>query len=181
MGLDAFVNCNCYKEGKTKPFPVPELEQFFYVDEEQWLDFHLDFDTYADVIYEIDTLEYQEYDAITFKVEAWQVDACQHRNLRLADIRIANWFGIQGFRQTLHEMGSLSFPTLAELPKFNGGFMTSQKAILALHELSIFRDLVDSETWVQTYQIKKTTLNTAKSLALVCEASIKTGNPIVWW
>lgn len=38
MGLDAFVRCNCYREGKTKPLPFPEAR--LYIDEDGYWDLH---------------------------------------------------------------------------------------------------------------------------------------------
>ena len=129
MGLDAFVYCNCYKEGKTKPFPLPELEQFFSEDEEGYRGLHLQYDTH------------EESHRI---VDEWMENACEHNHMDYISERIGNWASYRYFQQALADIGWSFFPTLhEELPNANGGFMTSDKTEIALQELTLFKQLAN--------------------------------------
>lgn len=79
MGLDAFVSCNCYKEGKTSPFPLPELEQYFGLFDGGW---HLKMPN-RDYRIEID-----------LEIDRWMLDdACEHEFMKIASEHLANWSG----------------------------------------------------------------------------------------
>ncbi len=125
MGLDAYVPCNCYKDGKTKPPPfpedyiffeeetgMPELAQPYSEDDEKW-------NTFMD----------------------WRLTACEHEDMEIASERIANWGGLRYFQQALDRVGWEHFPTLRdEIPDYNGGFTPPQASAKALEELKFFQE-----------------------------------------
>lgn len=125
MGLDAYVPCNCYKDGKTKPPPfpedyiffeeetgMPELAQPYFEDGEKW-------NAFMD----------------------WRITACEHEDMEIATERIANWGGLRYFQQALARVGWEYFPTLhAEIPDYNGGFTPAQASAKALEELKFFKE-----------------------------------------
>lgn len=124
MGYNAFVVCNCYKEGKTT---APPYKEFLYEDEEG-LGLELK------SIHDQDKTEYyqrhQEFDA-------WKQKACPHENLELANERLANSSGMTSFKAILHDFGGEKrFPILIKyLPTSNDGNLPSECAEMALKEL----------------------------------------------
>ncbi|HET8631303.1 MAG TPA: hypothetical protein VFL91_28110 [Thermomicrobiales bacterium] len=138
MGLDAFVRCNCWKEGRTTPPPVPR--ELIYEDEEG-LELRLPFDGKEEMY---------------FAFDRWMLSCCEHEDMSYARVRVSNWSGYRLFQQALERAGWEHFPTLeAELPNANGGQMSPGSAAKALAELRYFCDqadlgentfLVDAET-----------------------------------
>ena len=127
MGLDAFVHCNCYTEGLSEAFPLPELEQHFMQDEGGHLSLMLD------------ELGYEE---AHHRVLEWMETACEHHHMLIAFEHISNWTGYRYLHQALEDIGWFNFPTLlAELPESNGGYTTAIKAEKVLEELALFREL----------------------------------------
>ena len=131
MGLDAFVYCNCLKEGKTKPYMLPfgwrfdEQEGHFYPD--------------------IDTDDDDEFDDKWQDLQDWAADACDHADMIHTFERIANWFGYRKFLNALERHGWEHFPALeAELPDGNQGTTSPEAAAEILHELGYFREHVAS-------------------------------------
>lgn len=126
MGLDAHVSCNCYKEGKTSPFPLPELEQYFGLFDEGW---------------ELKMPNRDYSIEIDLEVDRWmRDDACQHEDMQIATEGLSNWSGYRAFQQALSEIGWHHFPTLkAELPERNGGYMIAESSAKALKELDYFQ------------------------------------------
>src|SRR5512145_1931700 len=108
MGLDAFVQCNCYQQGKTKPFPRPDLEKY------------LIFDADGQLMLDLDD-EHEEAHHLFYE---WQEDACEHSGMKVVFERISNWSGYRAFQEALSKLGWHHFPVLeAELPALNGGAM----------------------------------------------------------
>lgn len=124
MGYDAFVICNCFKEGKTAE---PPYKDFMKVDHEGM---YLDLET----LYEQDKDEYfkrhQEFDE-------WKRSACPHEDMELVSERLANTSGMAAFKTILHEFGGeMRFPILTKyLPVANGGTLPTDYAEQALREL----------------------------------------------
>jgi len=124
MSYDAFVRCNCWLEGKTKPFPFDY--QFQFIDD-------------CDI-----KLPAPDPDHGTWsEVHAWMKDCCEHPDMRLLSLRVANEAGMSMFREALEETGWERFPTLREeIPTGNGGSTHVDKAPLIMHELATFIQLV---------------------------------------
>jgi hypothetical protein len=102
-----------------------------------------------------------------YLVQTWALDACQHPYLEATTA----YFGerrIRAFRQALETMGWQHFPTLqAELRESVDGQIPAGLAARILDELTHFTE-TDDHKWV------------FKSLMRLCQASVATGNPVVW-
>lgn len=137
MGLDAFVTCNCWRDGKSKPPPVPR--ERIRLDADGWLE--------LDMPEPIDPELQQAFDE-------WSDDpaACSHSDMDAAFERISNYGGFRHFEYALHTLGAERFPTLTKIP-IQGSTQASASAH-ALEELELFRricripmwDIVESET-----------------------------------
>lgn len=123
MGLDAWVRCRCWEEGKVKPSPFPEHTRL-NLEEEAY--FELDFP------YKSNKDKYALFDK-------WTQECCEHGDLHYARERISNWGGYRLFQEALGQAGWEHFPVLkAELPEHNGGSTAPEAAALALQELDYF-------------------------------------------
>lgn len=132
MGLDAYVQCNCYKEGKAKPFPLPDLEKYLGMDGEGVFTLNL---------------EYEGHEEAHQMFVEWKATACEHPNMDYVSERISNWSGYRAFQEALAELGWRHFPALeAELPALNGGSMSAQSAARALQELALFKEMIRQKT-----------------------------------
>lgn len=112
MGYDAYVRCNCFKEGKAKPFKYIQ-----YVKEyTEYLELELP-DEIKKNTELADKIEQDFYD--------WQESACEHEDMEIVSERIANISGMGALRFAIECCGGeKEFPTLAtQLPECNGGFM----------------------------------------------------------
>jgi hypothetical protein len=116
VGLDAFVYCRCWPDGRTTPPPVGPVGY----DEDGYLSLLAPGDRYTEAHAAFDR---------------WTRDACAHEQMHQADEHVANWTGYRLFQQALgpHQ------PTLrAELPDSNDGRMPAGAAARALAELDDF-------------------------------------------
>jgi hypothetical protein len=138
MGYDAYVRCNCWKEGKTKPhhFPFevatgsdgspsivsPECERSYL---------------------NAECLE--QYQLLW----TWSMDACEHFALNYARERIANIWGMASFKSALEALGWEQYPILEEyLPSDNSGKVPPDQAALMIQELERLRQVahIDAHT-----------------------------------
>lgn len=125
MGLDAVVACNCYRQGKTKPFPLPEYENQFGIDADGRWGLLLPYSSETDLLHKT--------------LYIWGRDACEHEGMVYMRERVSNWSGYRLFQQALDRIGWEHFPTLKqELPEANGGFMPATSAGSMLRELEYF-------------------------------------------
>ncbi|MHB0936332.1 MAG: hypothetical protein ACYDCO_17770 [Armatimonadota bacterium] len=123
MGLNAFVNCNCLREGRVKDLPF-SLERL-YIDEDGYL-----------ILCGRDENDLE----VDILLDRWQQEACGHPDFKYVSVRIANWGGYRHFQDALARAGWEHFPVLhAELPETNGGCMSPEAAAQALRELDYFR------------------------------------------
>lgn len=112
MGYDAYVRCNCFKEGKTKPFKYIK----YVKDYPEYLELEL-------------PEEIKKNAELAEKIEDdfynWQYSACEHKDMEVISERIANASGMGALRFAIESCGGeKEFPTLAtQLPEYNGGFM----------------------------------------------------------
>lgn len=148
MGYDAFVPCNCYKNGKTVP---PPFEEYVVIDEDGLIEMVLP-DGLRDAGWDICSKYYLPFDR-------WMMDACEHEDMRYLFERIANISGMSKFRNLLEERGGEPlFPVLSKyLPRSNGGTLpveSAQDAIKELEELvrlPDFRFLIECESEERLY------------------------------
>jgi hypothetical protein len=105
MGYDAFVKCNCYRDGKISS--RPPFEKHIKEDEEGiWLD-----------------LEWKTHQSEHAEFDSWmRKGPCPHKDMEIASERLANISGMGAFRIVISELGEHRFPILFHhLPKSNGG------------------------------------------------------------
>ncbi len=128
MGVGAYVNCACYRRGKTEPFPLNGWKNRFRFDIEGVLGLDLPYEGYE-----------HEHDT----VQQWMQTACDHEDMEIISEQIANWTGYLAFLQSLMQIGWKFFPILQqELPRNNSGFTLAPNALKMLRELDIFTKLV---------------------------------------
>lgn len=140
MGLDAFVRCRCWQDGRTTTAPVPE--DLIVEDGEGYLTFSMPYEGHEDQHHSVDR---------------WiRNGACPHKHMDLVSERIANWSGYRLFQSALEAAGTANFPTLsAELPNNNGGMLPPTSASAALVEIDLFR--AQSEVGTETILIDAST------------------------
>lgn len=120
MGLDAFVPCRCWEEGRCKP--PPEGYEIFR-----------DPETGA-----LDATNYGDPGLSWEELADWRFSACEHEEGEYAVERVSNWSGVTAFRDELNRLAD-HFPVLlAEIPNANGGSTSPEAANAALQELDVF-------------------------------------------
>lgn len=121
LGLDASVMCNCFRDGKTSPPPVPR----------EWL--HIDHEGYLNLLPEHDT------NRNWGKFHKWMEACCAHPKMIFVYETISNWPGVRLFQEACDQIGWQRFPVLkAALPSGNGGLMPAADCRQALTELDDF-------------------------------------------
>jgi hypothetical protein len=129
MGLDATVMCNCFREGKTTPPPVPR----------DWLE--IDEDGYLNLKKE------HESNENWIKHWEWEQSCCEHRGMDFVSEAISNWSGYRTFQEALGDVGWRHFPVLREqLPNSNDGLTPSAASAEALRELDVFASAAEIGT-----------------------------------
>jgi hypothetical protein len=158
MGLDAHVRCNCAREGKAKPFPVPGK---------------LTFDECGEPDYPIDQLTPEELLACDRWAYNW---GCEHQGY-LVEARIGNINLAAYVREELElakRNGIGEFTILLNKVVYSGthagGCLTIEDARLILAELQAFKLLKGDSTMKEF----------AATMRTLCEASIASGNPIMF-
>jgi hypothetical protein len=94
MGLDAFVNCNCYKEGKTTEPPVDR--KYIYFD---------------DGFYHFKLPGGNDREIFRQFID-WMDTACDHRRFHYIWTRISNISGLHFFMKMISKYSESSFPAL---------------------------------------------------------------------
>lgn len=120
MGLDAFVPCRCWEEGRCKP--APEGFQIFRDPETGVLD----------------ALNYRDPGLDRDALDAWKYTSCEHDEGEYASERISNWGGVTALRDELERLADRFPVLLAEIPSVNGGTTSPDAARAALQELETF-------------------------------------------
>lgn len=124
MGLDASVMCNCYRDGKAKPCPFPDL---YYVDDDGFPAVRLDMND-----------AYNEEKSDEF--DAWLASCCEHPYMDQSSVYLADWRGYHAFVDALKQGGEGLFSALlAALPDENNGLIPASIARQCLHELELFK------------------------------------------
>ncbi|HWD81581.1 MAG TPA: hypothetical protein VG497_21955 [Kribbella sp.] len=121
MGLDAFVPCRCWEDGRTTEPPVPRSS---IVRVDGMLDL---------------TLPYDGHEQRWGEFDAWIHNGCGHRDMEYAAAHIGNWPEYRQLQWALGAAGWDRFPMLQRiLPEGNGGKATPEEAAVALNELGTF-------------------------------------------
>ncbi|MGG4608734.1 hypothetical protein [Providencia sp. Me31A] len=127
MGLDAFVPCNCFIEGKTTEPPVPR--EWIMKDDEGYFCLNP---------------EYSNDDSLKDKIHLWSEHCCKHSGMKIRQ-SICNWAGVRAFQQAIRQIDPTLFPILStQLPNANGGCIHIEDIKKALSELDLFENYVNS-------------------------------------
>ena len=158
MALDAFVRCTCIREGKAKPHPFPD---------------RLAFDESGEPMLTGDPTE-EEWEAH----DKWMGESCEHEGCLLAMFlgNITRVQNLRSFLRALQGNPGPKFPLLLEEVLYDGthtgDWISAKQSPALLKEVNTVLHssdiLSDSE---------KEFFNNMKEL---CEASIATGNPIMF-
>lgn len=155
MGLDAWVYCNCAKEGKTLPHPFPEL---------------LAFDETGEATLKSDgEISLQTWMAH----DKWYRDSCRHSG-HLIEKPLGNMALIAHVRGCLEESSPEEFPLLLGTVVYSG---THSGDWIAARDVP---QLMDETRKLRGLTKDALVLEFANSMIELAQASIATGNPIVF-
>lgn len=121
MGINATVMCNCYREGRARPCPVPE---------------HFYYDPSVTPSLDLDVAGHEEEHA---RFKSWLLEACPHPYMVYASEFISSWRGFRTFSDAVEELGVGQFPMLnAQLPGGDDGITIPRDSVLMLEEIALF-------------------------------------------
>ncbi len=128
MGLDAYVNCTCYKDGKT--VPPPHAQHMVYDEDGHHLNL-------PNSLWDTDP---DHCSSMENDFDNWMETACEHPNMRLIDVRIGNISGMFELRHTLRRMGGdQRFPLMLHYLQDSGlGWLPKEQEADMLSELDDF-------------------------------------------
>jgi len=144
MGLDAFVRCNCYEEGKTKPLPFNK----------DWLFLN------EDGIFEIlfpEGVPQEEQWALEDELTLWLETCCEHEELYRCYTRVGNIHGIDKFCRALEqsERGSNKYEILLNnIPAGNYGMIDISVNAQIAAKLDEFCKQLSEETGIFLIDVK---------------------------
>jgi len=155
MGLDASVRCNCIKEGKARPHPFPEL---------------LTCDEAGEP-----TLKGNRNTNLKLwlKHEEWYRDSCPHSGY-LVKKRLGNMASVACVRGFLENHAPDRFPLLLERVVYSGTHSGDWVAV------SDVPQLLTETRRLQGLTSDPLILRFTNDVVELAEASISTGNPIVF-
>ena len=147
MGLDAFVRCRCFEEGKLKPGPIPFED--LYIDDEDYIS-----SKFLDQKRkELSSEQFRErYGDLESDFLDWMDSACEHEYGEICSERVGNFCGLLSIDAVLSsDEGESKYPLLNNmLPDGNGGLYPVEKAQPTLNELDRF---IEEHAKVQGYQL----------------------------
>ncbi|WP_058303124.1 hypothetical protein [Gorillibacterium timonense] len=120
MGLDAYVQCNCLKEGKVKPPP-------FDLGLIEWIDGEFDLAEAAD-------------DDVYHHYCTWKETACEHEDFHFVYDRVYNASGGMFFYGVLEQLGKEEFPVLSSV--IGNGNTSPDMSHKAMVELEILENRI---------------------------------------
>jgi hypothetical protein len=130
MSYGGYVNCNCYKEGKTSEPPHKSFVHFD--DDEIYLDISSDFfEKNKEIVYNMDA-----------DFDGWKQTACEHEEMELAYEHLTNISGMEAFLHLLSKSGGEEkFPILTRnLPGKLGEILPNEFAQKVLDEISLLEN-----------------------------------------
>jgi hypothetical protein len=155
MGLNAWVRCNCIKEGNAPPHPFPKL---------------LAFDETGEPILKDDG----DVDLnMWLKHHKWYRDSCPHSG-SLVEKRLGNITAVAYVRGFLEDNSSHGFPLLLERVVYSGTHSGDWVAACDVPQL-----LTETQR-LQGLTNDPLILQFTNDVVELAEASIATGNPIVF-
>jgi len=158
MGLDAYVRCTCIRDGRAKPHPFPD---------------RLVFDEKAEPVLTGDpsTDEWTAHDR-------WFPESCEHGGYLVSE-RLGNISLAAHMREFLHGLEGdpgPRFPILLQKVVYDGthcgDWISSEQAVKLLKEVDIVLHSSDI--------LANSEKEFFSSMKRLCEASVATGNPIVF-
>jgi hypothetical protein len=158
MGLDAHVVCACLRDGRAKPHPLPE---------------RLGFDETGEPY-----LKGNPSPADDALHDRWWTASCEHGGYQIG-VRLGNITGvakIREFLRTLEGNPGPKFPILLQKVVYDGTHCGDWIPIELTRELSSEVDIVLHSSDILNDWEKEFFGNMKK----LCEASVVTGNPIVF-
>ena len=177
MGYNAYVKCNCFSEGKLKTSPpYPEL-----IDEDDEGVWCISGETN-------DQKKLEEN-------ETWiQNQPCEHEDFKFINLRLSNNSGMNGFRDALRTVDPLTIKTISEYlpgPAGNCGKVPAPSAQKFLNEIRALKNATGIETYYFTHGFEQIEQKREfvfgsqfvwllDKLIELSQASIKTGNPIIF-
>ena len=147
MGLDAFVRCRCFEEGKLKPGPIPFED--LYIDDEDYIS-----SKFLDQKRkELSSEQFRErYGDLESDFLNWIDSACEHEYGEICSESVGNFCGVLNIYADLSsDEGESKYPLLNNmLPSINDGLYPVEKAQPTLNELDRF---IEEHAKVQGYQL----------------------------
>jgi len=126
MGLNAFVLCNCWKEGKTTVPPI-NRELIYYDEDNDCFSVHCSEGTSNEEKWRLEDL-----------IKEWARNCCIHPNMKYCDEHIGNWSSVRELQQAVIKCAD-TFTVLPSIfPSCNGGCVEPEIAEKALQELDMF-------------------------------------------
>jgi len=117
MGLDAYVVCRCWEEGRASAPPIP-------------------------VRMGVEGIEPAENDVSLAKLmeaDQWKISACEHEDMDYAAAHIGNWPWVRMFQDALANLDPRTYATLSGvIPTANGGTVSAEVAATCLTQLDQF-------------------------------------------
>jgi len=159
MGLDAYVRCNCFKQGRTRPFPFPARLKFDELGEP-------DLDNSDGKLTVEELVEF----------DRWNYDwGCEHHGF-LVQTRIGNLAFVNHVRVLIEKKRDSRnpFPVLLSKVVYNG--MHCGDYIKPEEVVSLSQEVKNLESLANDPSMKKF----IEKMHSLCEASIASGNPIVF-
>ena len=147
MGLDAFVRCRCFEEGKLKPGPIP-FEDLYIDDEDHICSKFLD-----QKLEELGSKQFEElYGDLESDFLDWMDNACEHEYGEICSENVGNFCGLSNIYAVLSsDEGESKYPLLnTMLPNSNDGLYPVEKAQPTLDELDRF---IEDHAKIQGYQL----------------------------
>ena len=137
MGLDAFVRCRCFEEGKLKPGPIPFED--LYIDDEEFICSKL----LDQKRKELSSEQFEElYGDLERDFVDWTYNACEHEDGEICSERVGNFCGLLSIGAVLSsDEGESKYPLLNNmLPDGNGGlYLVFEGNSLVYHTLMTYR------------------------------------------
>ena len=147
MGLDAFVRCRCFEEGKLKPGPIPFED--LYIDDEDYISSKFLDQKRKELSSELFRERYGDLESDFLD---WVDNACEHEYGEICSERVGNFCGLLSIDAVLSsDEGESKYPLLNNmLPDGNGGLYPVEKAQPTLDELDRF---IEEHSKIPGYQL----------------------------
>lgn len=147
MGLDAFVRCRCFEEGKLKPGPIPFED--LYIDDEDYISSKFLDQKRKELSSEQFRERYGDLESDFFD---WMHSACEHKYGEICSESVGNFCGVLNIYAALSsDEGESKYPLLNNmLPNSNNDLYPVEKAQPTLDELDRF---IEEHSKIPGYQL----------------------------